>query len=107
MADIDGDGGNRRMGVSGVEDGFGVNGCVGADLNGDRRPDLVCTGAGNAIRWYENKGVAVTRSCRIGPLLKKLFHSKRLSFTIRRSIGVRQAAGRTGFLGQAAIGRFS
>jgi hypothetical protein len=29
---------------------------VGADLNGDRKMDLVCTGAGGAIRWYENVG---------------------------------------------------
>ena len=33
-----------------------MNSCVGADLNGDKRPDLVCTGAGGAIRWYENVG---------------------------------------------------
>jgi hypothetical protein len=33
-----------------------MNSCVGVDINGDRRNDLVCTGAGGAIRWYENKG---------------------------------------------------
>jgi len=36
-----------------------MNSCVGADINGDKRMDLVCTGAGGAIRWYENKGPAV------------------------------------------------
>jgi hypothetical protein len=41
-----------------IEDKAAMNSCVGADINGDRRPDLVCTGAGGAIRWYENKGVA-------------------------------------------------
>jgi len=35
-----------------------MNSCVGADINGDKRIDLVCTGAGGAIRWYENKGPA-------------------------------------------------
>ena len=39
-----------------IEDKSAMNSCVGADLNGDRRPDLVCTGAGGAIRWYENVG---------------------------------------------------
>jgi FG-GAP-like repeat len=41
-----------------IEDTLAMNGCVAADLNGDGRPDLVCTGAGGAIRWYENKGPA-------------------------------------------------
>ena len=35
-----------------------MNSCVGVDINGDKRMDLVCTGAGGAIRWYENKGPA-------------------------------------------------
>ncbi len=35
-----------------------MNSCVGADINGDKRMDLVCTGAGGVIRWYENKGPA-------------------------------------------------
>jgi hypothetical protein len=39
-----------------IEDKAAMNSCVSADLNGDRRPDLVCTGAGGAIRWYENVG---------------------------------------------------
>ena len=41
-----------------VEDKVAMNSCVGADINGDGRMDLVCTGAGGAIRWYENKGPA-------------------------------------------------
>jgi hypothetical protein len=41
-----------------IEDKLAMNSCVAADLNGDHRPDLVCTGAGGAIRWYENKGPA-------------------------------------------------
>ena len=41
-----------------IEDKAAMNSCVGADVNGDHRPDLVCTGAGGAIRWYENKGPA-------------------------------------------------
>jgi hypothetical protein len=43
-----------------IEDKLAMNSCVAADINGDRRPDLVCTGAGGAIRWYENKGVPGT-----------------------------------------------
>ena len=39
-----------------IEDKLAMNSCVGVDINGDRRNDLVCTGAGGAIRWYENKG---------------------------------------------------
>lgn len=41
-----------------VEDRSAMNGCVGADINGDKRTDLVCTGAGGAVRWYENIGTA-------------------------------------------------
>jgi hypothetical protein len=41
-----------------IEDKLAMNSCVSADINGDGRPDLVCTGAGGAIRWYENKGPA-------------------------------------------------
>jgi len=41
-----------------MRDKSAMNSCVGADINGDKRPDLVCTGAGGAIRWYENKGPA-------------------------------------------------
>jgi hypothetical protein len=33
------------------------SGCVTADLNGDRRPDVVCIGASTAnLKWYENVG---------------------------------------------------
>jgi hypothetical protein len=39
-----------------IEDKSAMNSCVAADLNGDRKMDLVCTGAGGAIRWYENVG---------------------------------------------------
>ena len=35
-----------------------MNSCVGVDINGDRRNDIVCTGAGGVTRWYENKGPA-------------------------------------------------
>jgi hypothetical protein len=41
-----------------IEDAAGMNSCVGADINGDKRMDIVCTGAGGKIRWYENKGPA-------------------------------------------------
>ena len=39
-----------------LEDQAGMNSCVGADLNNDKRNDLVCGGAGGVVRWYENKG---------------------------------------------------
>jgi FG-GAP-like repeat len=39
-----------------LEDKAGMNSCVGADLNGDRRVDIVCTGGGGITRWYENLG---------------------------------------------------
>ena len=41
-----------------LEEQAAMNGCVAADLNGDKRLDLVCTGAGGAVRWYENLGGA-------------------------------------------------
>jgi hypothetical protein len=41
-----------------IEDKLAMNSCVAADVNGDGRNDLVCTGAGGAIRWYENRGPA-------------------------------------------------
>lgn len=41
-----------------IEDKLAMNSCVGADVNGDGRMDVVCTGAGGTIRWYENKGPA-------------------------------------------------
>lgn len=39
-----------------LEDTAAMNGCVGADLNADKRTDLVCTGASGKVRWYENRG---------------------------------------------------
>ena len=39
-----------------IEDEYAMNGCVGADINVDGRPDIVCTGGGGMIRWYENMG---------------------------------------------------
>jgi hypothetical protein len=39
-----------------IEDKAAMNSCVGADINGDKQMDIVCTGAGGAIRWYENTG---------------------------------------------------
>jgi aldos-2-ulose dehydratase/isomerase family protein/VCBS repeat protein len=44
-----------------IEDTLAMNSCVSADVNRDGRPDLVCTGAGGAIRWYENKGPVGTK----------------------------------------------
>jgi hypothetical protein len=36
-----------------------ASGCVTADLNNDRRPDIVCIGSSTAnIIWYENLGSA-------------------------------------------------
>jgi hypothetical protein len=39
-----------------IEDKAAMNSCVATDVNGDKRMDLVCTGAGGVLRWYENKG---------------------------------------------------
>jgi len=39
-----------------IEDKLAMNSCVAADLNQDGRMDLVCTGAGGAVKWYENRG---------------------------------------------------
>ncbi|MGE0811838.1 MAG: FG-GAP repeat domain-containing protein [Vicinamibacterales bacterium] len=39
-----------------LDDTAAMNGCVGVDINGDRRPDLLCTGASGIVRWYENQG---------------------------------------------------
>ena len=41
-----------------IEDKAAMNSCVGVDVNGDKKMDVVCTGAGGALRWYENKGAA-------------------------------------------------
>jgi len=50
-----------------IEDKAAMNSCVAADVNGDKRPDLVCTGAGGAIKWYENKGPAAPGTGAGGP----------------------------------------
>jgi hypothetical protein len=39
-----------------IEDEYAMNGCVATDINVDSRPDIVCTGGGGMIRWYENMG---------------------------------------------------
>ena len=39
-----------------LEDKLAMNSCVAVDINSDKRPDLVCGGAGGAVRWYKNKG---------------------------------------------------
>jgi hypothetical protein len=39
-----------------IESEAGMNGCVGGDMNGDGWIDLVCTGSGGVVRWYENLG---------------------------------------------------
>lgn len=39
-----------------LEDQAGMNSCVGVDINGDKKNDLVCGGASGVVRWYENKG---------------------------------------------------
>ena len=40
-----------------IESEFGMNGCVGGDMNRDERPDIVCAGPGGMIRWQENLGM--------------------------------------------------
>lgn len=79
LADFDGDGrddivaGDRRAGNVHVflagddrgerwdhrlidEGGMAGSGCVTADLNGDRRPDIVCIGSATSnLKWYENR----------------------------------------------------
>jgi len=41
-----------------IDDKSAMNSCVSADINADRQLDIVCTGAGGVLRWYENKGPA-------------------------------------------------
>jgi hypothetical protein len=42
-----------------------ASGCVTADINVDRRPDIVCIGSRtNNIKWYENLGTPATSSRR-------------------------------------------
>jgi hypothetical protein len=40
-----------------IESEAAMNGCVTGDMNEDGRIDLVCTGGGGVIRWYENLGM--------------------------------------------------
>lgn len=40
-----------------IESDHAMNSCVGGDMNQDGRPDLICTGAGGMIKWYENLGM--------------------------------------------------
>ena len=57
-----------------IESETAMNSCVDGDMNQDGRPDLVWTGRGGMIRWYENLGPArddpaagrVTRTLRRG-----------------------------------------
>jgi hypothetical protein len=39
-----------------IENQAGMNSCVAVDINADKRPDLVCGGAGGSVKWYENRG---------------------------------------------------
>lgn len=39
-----------------IEEASPMNSCLAADLNNDKRIDLVCGGAGAAVKWYENRG---------------------------------------------------
>jgi hypothetical protein len=41
-----------------IENEYAMNGCVGGDMNLDGRADVICTGGGGKIRWYENLGQA-------------------------------------------------
>jgi hypothetical protein len=47
---------NGEWSRSMIETEYAMNGCVGADMNRDGHPDLVCTGSGGMTRWYENLG---------------------------------------------------
>jgi hypothetical protein len=39
------------------EGGMAGAGCAAADVNGDKRPDIVCIGTATAnVKWYENLG---------------------------------------------------
>jgi hypothetical protein len=39
-----------------LDDGIAANSCEIADLNGDRRPDIICIGGATAnLRWYERR----------------------------------------------------
>jgi len=45
-----------RWSYARIESDAAMNGCVGGDMNRDGWTDLVCTGAGGWLRWYENQG---------------------------------------------------
>ncbi len=55
---------NGQWAYQRLDDTKAMNGCVGADMNNDKKVDLICTGAGAVVRWYENlgKAAAPTRS---------------------------------------------
>jgi hypothetical protein len=41
------------------EGGMGAAACAVADLNGDKKPDIVCIGSATAnLKWYENLGAS-------------------------------------------------
>ena len=44
-----------------IESETAMNSCVDGDMNQDGRPDLVWTGRGGMIRWYENLGAGSGR----------------------------------------------
>jgi hypothetical protein len=53
-ASANGDSWTRRVVDEG---GMAGAGCAAADLNGDKRPDIVCIGSATAnLKWYENLG---------------------------------------------------
>jgi hypothetical protein len=60
-----------------------MNSCVGADVNGDKRMDLVCAGAGGVLRWYENKGRCGAERRRSWPIVLRHFRLQTLSRAVR------------------------
>ena len=52
------DAANDRWSKEALDDGdMAAAGCAVADLNADRRPDVVCIGTATAnLKWYENQG---------------------------------------------------
>lgn len=50
------DGQDKWLKQSLDDGGMAAAGCAAADLNGDKRPDVVCIGTSTAnLRWYENR----------------------------------------------------
>ena len=39
-----------------IESEAAMMSCVSGDMNNDGRPDIICAGSGNVLRWYENLG---------------------------------------------------